>query len=70
MKNMAKKRNFRCIEAIREDERKTLLDYFSSRLDVLASKIIREKMDYAEIHLLLVDESVHFSSLAAGLNNI
>lgn len=58
------------IKAIREDERKTLFDKFSSRLDLLACKILKEKMTDEQIHQLLVGESEHFSNLAAELNHV
>lgn len=58
------------IAAIRADERKTLLDKFSSRLDALACKALKEKMSYEQIHQLLVDESVHLSNMAAELDHV
>ncbi|MGO2307132.1 MAG: DUF2732 family protein [Providencia sp.] len=58
------------IAAIRADERKILLDKFSSRLDALACKALKEKMSYEQIHQLLVDESVHLSNQAAELDHV
>ncbi|MGM0936289.1 MAG: DUF2732 family protein [Pseudomonadota bacterium] len=58
------------INAIREDERKTLFDKFSSRLDLLACKILKEKMTDEQIHQLLVGESERFSNLAAELDHV
>lgn len=58
------------IKAIREDERKTLFDKFSSRLDLLACKILKEKMTDEQIHQLLVGESEHFSNLASELDHV
>ncbi|MBQ0269558.1 DUF2732 family protein [Providencia huaxiensis] len=58
------------INAIREDERKTMYDKFSSRLDAIACKIINEKLNDEQIHQLLVGESEHYSNLAAELNHV
>lgn len=58
------------IKAIREDERKTMLDKFSSRLDALACKLINEKLNDEQIHQLLVGESEHYSNLAAELDHV
>lgn len=58
------------IKAIREDERKTMLDKFSSRLDAIACKFINEKLNDEQIHQLLVSESIHFSNLAAELDHV
>ncbi|ATG14912.1 hypothetical protein NVI2019_PEGOAJLN_00848 [Providencia alcalifaciens] len=58
------------ISAIRNDERKSLFDMFSSRLDAIACKAIKEKMAYDQIHQLLIGESEHFSNLAAELDHV
>ncbi|MBQ0342292.1 DUF2732 family protein [Providencia rettgeri] len=58
------------IKAIREDERKTMLDKFSSRLGSIACKIINEKLNDEQIHQLLVGESEHYSNLAAELDHV
>ncbi|MEQ4653057.1 DUF2732 family protein [Providencia rettgeri] len=58
------------IRAIREDERKTMYDKFSSRLDALACKLINEKLNDEQIHQLLVSESEHYSNLAAELDHV
>lgn len=58
------------ITAIREDERKTMYDKFSSRLDALACKLINEKLNDEQIHQLLVGESEHYSNLAAELDHV
>lgn len=43
---------------------------FSSRLDAIACKAIKEKMAYDQIHQLLIGESEHFSNLAAELDHV
>lgn len=58
------------INAIREDERKTMYDKFSSRLNAIACKIINEKLNDEQIHQLLVGESEHYSNLAADLDYV
>ncbi|WP_272673783.1 DUF2732 family protein [Providencia sp. PROV169] len=58
------------ITAIREDERKTMLDKFSSRLEAIACKLINEKLNDEQIHQLLVGESEHYSNLAAELDHV
>lgn len=58
------------INSIREDERKTMYDKFSSRLDAIAYKLINEKLNDEQIHQLLVGESEHYSNLAAELNHV
>lgn len=58
------------IKMIREDERKTMLDKFSSRLDILACKALKEKMSYAEIYQLLTGEAKQLSNQAAELNHV
>ncbi|MEY1236092.1 DUF2732 family protein [Providencia manganoxydans] len=58
------------IQAIREDERKTLLDKFSSRLDSLACKAVQEKMSYSEVYQLLAGEAERLSNEAAELNHV
>ncbi|EOG5604244.1 MULTISPECIES: DUF2732 family protein [Providencia] len=58
------------IHAIREDERKTLLDKFSSRIDSLACKAVQEKMSYSEVYQLLAGEAERLSNEAAELNHV
>nr|ELR5218330.1 DUF2732 family protein [Providencia rettgeri] len=58
------------ITAIREDERKTMYDKFSSRLDAIACKLINEKLNDEQIHQLLVGESEHYSNMAAELDHV
>ncbi|WP_272665093.1 DUF2732 family protein [Providencia sp. PROV174] len=58
------------IKAIREDERKTMLDKFSSSLGAIACKIINEKLNDEQIHQLLVGESEHYSNMAAELDHV
>ena len=58
------------IKAIREDERKTLLDKFSSRLDSLACKVLKGKISYDEVYQLLTGEAEQISNQAAELNHV
>lgn len=58
------------IKAIREDERKIQLDKFSSRLDSIVCKAIREILTREQILELLGSESEHYSNLAAELNHV
>ncbi|EFB73703.1 DUF2732 family protein [Providencia rustigianii] len=58
------------IKANREDERKSLMNRYADRQRQLADKILTEKLDYAQIHQLLVDEADKFESQAGELNYV
>lgn len=58
------------IKANREDERKSLLIYFADRQRLLAFKVLNERMDYAGIHQLLMDDADRFEHQAGGLNHV
>lgn len=58
------------IKENREDERKALLNAFSARLDSIACKVTIEKMNYADVHQLLVSESLKLANDAAELNYV
>ncbi|EMH6402160.1 hypothetical protein AB5B87_001376 [Providencia rettgeri] len=58
------------IKANREDERKSLMNRFADRQRQLADKVLAEKLDYAQIHQLLVDEADKFESQAGDLNYV
>nr|WP_282563962.1 hypothetical protein [Providencia rettgeri] len=58
------------IKANREDERKSLMNRFADRQRQLADKVLTEKLDYAQIHQLLIDEADKFESQAGDLNYV
>lgn len=58
------------IKANREDERKSLLNRFADRQRSLATKIMKEKLEQAEICQLLMDDADHFENEAGELNHV
>lgn len=58
------------IKANREDERKSLFDKMSHRLDSLAHKARKEQMTSDEIIQLIHGESERYSNLAAELDHV
>ena len=60
----------KAIEAIREDERKSLFNRFSDRLEILADTAALKRMSAEEIINLIRGESERFSNTAAELNHV
>lgn len=58
------------IKANREDERKSLLNRFADRQRSLATKIMKEKLEPAEICQLLMDDADRFENEAGELNHV
>lgn len=58
------------INAIREDERKSLFNRFSDRLETLADTAALKRMNTEEIINLIRGESERFSNAAAELNHV
>jgi len=58
------------IKANREDERKTLIDGFADRQRSLAYTILKEKLNYRDVHQLLMSEAEQLENQAAELNHV
>ncbi|MER2869009.1 DUF2732 family protein [Morganella morganii] len=58
------------IKANREDERKSLLNRFADRQRSLAGKIMKEKLERADIFQLLMNDADHIENEAGELNYV
>ncbi|HGN0345182.1 hypothetical protein NOM68_13265 [Proteus mirabilis] len=58
------------IKANREDERKPLINHFADRQRKLVDKVLIDKLDYAQVHQLLIYEADKLESEAGGLNYV
>lgn len=58
------------IKENREDERKSLINHFADRQRQLADKVLIDKLDYAQVHQLLIGEADKLESEAGELNYV